>query len=51
MTPNGRRQAPVSHISFYNGAAPVPLPAAGWLLMAGLGGIGAVARRRRGAAA
>ena len=51
MTPNGMRQAPVSHISFYNGAAPVPLPAAGWLLMAGLGGIGAVARRRRGAAA
>ena len=29
--------------------APVPLPAAAWLLMAGLGGRGAVARRRKAA--
>ena len=29
------------------GPAPVPLPAAGWLMIAGLGGLGAIARRRR----
>jgi hypothetical protein len=51
MTPNGRNQAGVSHISFYNSAAPVPLPAAAWLLIAGLGGLGAVARKRKTAAA
>ena len=31
-------------------AAPVPLPAAGWLLLGGLGAIGALRRRRRAAA-
>ena len=44
-------QAGVSHISFYNSVAPVPLPAAAWLLIAGLGGIAAVARKRKAAAA
>jgi hypothetical protein len=48
MTANGRRQAPVSHISFYGGAAVVPLPGAGWLLVAGLGALAQVRQRRQG---
>ncbi len=45
----------LSHASvYYNGEptppAPIPLPAAAWMLLAGLGGLGAVARRRRTAA-
>lgn len=31
--------------------APIPLPAAGWMLLAGLGALGAAARKRRNAAA
>jgi hypothetical protein len=31
-----------------NGATPVPLPAAGWMLVAGLGALGAIRGRRRG---
>lgn len=28
--------------------SPVPLPAAGWMLVAGIGGLGALSRRMRG---
>jgi hypothetical protein len=43
-------QAGVSHVSFYNSVAPIPVPAAAWLLLAGLGGLGVVGRRRKATA-
>ena len=39
-----------SFITFGDAAAPIPLPAAAWLLMSGLLGMGAVSRRRKVAA-
>jgi hypothetical protein len=50
---NGGKQPGLSHLSFYNTGKPdmpgVPLPAAVWLMLAGIGGLGAVARRRKAA--
>lgn len=45
---NGVQQE-VSHITLYTTPAAIPLPAAGWALLAALGGLGLVARRRRAA--
>lgn len=48
---NGGQQPGVSHISFYNSESTVvPLPAAGWLLISGVAGLGLFGRRKRAAA-
>ena len=41
----GGRQPGVSHVSFYNSAAPIPLPAAAWLLLSAVGALGVMRRR------
>lgn len=44
----------VSNVTFFNSVSPVnviPLPAAGWLLLGGLGALGALGHRRRKGAA
>jgi hypothetical protein len=47
---NGAGFADLSHISVYDTTV-VPLPAAAWLLIGGLGGLGWVSRRRKAATA
>lgn len=36
----------LSHITFFDTVAPIPLPAAGWLMIAGIGGLAALRRRK-----
>jgi hypothetical protein len=52
--PNGNLFG-LSHIAFFNGPAqgpnPIPLPAAAWLLLSGMGGLGVMGWRKRRAAA
>jgi len=45
------RNKALSHITFFDTGATIstiPLPAAGWMLLAGLGGIAALRRRKKG---
>jgi len=37
----------LSHVSLYANVAPIPLPAAGFLLIGALGGLGLMRRRRK----
>lgn len=49
-TPDGKD---ISHITFFNGPPPnpIPLPAAAWLLLSGIGGLGVMGWRKQRAAA
>lgn len=47
---NGGNQPQVSHLSFYNSQpSAIPLPAAGWLLIAGIASFAAIGRKRAAA--
>jgi hypothetical protein len=50
-SPKGPNFCGLSHLSFYDsdgGTPKIPLPAAAWLMLAGIGGLGAVARTATG---
>lgn len=44
-------QVGLSNLALFGTVAPIPLPAAAWLLIGGIAGLGAVARKRKAAAA
>lgn len=46
--PGQSTEQTVSHLTIYSNIAPIPLPAAGVLLIGALGGLGIAARRRKG---
>lgn len=46
FTGNNDQETAISHISLYTNVSSIPLPAAGWLLLAGIGGLAALRRRK-----
>ena len=48
FNPKNQNPKGISHISLYGSGemSPIPLPAAGWMLLAGLGGLAAARRRK-----
>lgn len=44
---NGESAGGLSHYTEFGQLSPIPLPAAGWLLLMGIGGLGVASRRRR----
>lgn len=50
-TPNGRGDPDLSNVRLFGTSdlVPIPLPAAGWMLLAGIGGLAAMRRRRKAA--
>ncbi|MEX0644753.1 MAG: VPLPA-CTERM sorting domain-containing protein [Parvularculaceae bacterium] len=46
LGPQGQPQG-LSHITFYGEVGEIPLPAAGWLMLAGLAGLGFSSRRKK----
>lgn len=50
LTWDGNSASGLSHVTEFGGTTPIPVPAAGFLLITALGGLGLAARHRRKAA-